>query len=78
MDSLASYASDLIEEGIIDEAKLSELQDEVTGLIKKALDLSIDDNVSPRMDIDRRSRDYRPDDVLQRFGDRMGIVSRKS
>ncbi len=51
VDSLASYARDLLEEGIIDEAKLSGLQDEVTGLVKKAMALAIDDSVSPRMDL---------------------------
>jgi len=52
VDSLASFAHDLMNEGLLDEAKLSSLQNEVTGLIKKAMTLSIDDNVSPRMNLD--------------------------
>ncbi len=52
IDSLASYAGDLMGEGILDEAKLNFLQDEITGLIKRAMTLSVDDTVSPRMNLD--------------------------
>ncbi len=51
VDSLASFANDLLGEGIIDEARLGSLQDEVTGLVIKAMTLSTDDSVSPRMNL---------------------------
>ncbi len=52
VDSLASFANDLLKEGVIDEEKLNSLQNEVTGLIKKTMELSTNDKVSPRMNLD--------------------------
>ena len=52
VDSLASFANDLLKEGVIDEEKLNSLQNEVTGLIKKTMELSTNDKLSPRMNLD--------------------------
>lgn len=50
-DSLASYASELIKEGILKESELAELQSTATSLMVKACNLSIDDKVSPLMNL---------------------------
>ncbi len=52
VDSLASFASDLLKEGVIDEEQLNGLQNEVTGLIKKTMELSTNDKLSPRMNLE--------------------------
>jgi 2-oxoisovalerate dehydrogenase E1 component len=51
VDSLASYASELLGEGIINEDQLREMQTQVTSLISKVLRLSVDDKLSPRMNL---------------------------
>ncbi len=51
VDTLASYASELMKEDLLDEGGLKEMQEKVTGLIKTVMLLAIDDNQSPRMDL---------------------------
>ncbi|MGC9341893.1 MAG: alpha-ketoacid dehydrogenase subunit alpha/beta [Bacteroidales bacterium] len=51
VDSIASFGNELVKEGILDDNKLGELKDKVTSLVTRTLKLSIDDSVSPRMDL---------------------------
>jgi 2-oxoisovalerate dehydrogenase E1 component len=51
VDSITSYASELIAEGILKEKDLQKIQAEVTGLVVKSCKLSIDDKVSPHMNL---------------------------
>ncbi len=49
VDSLSSFAADLLKENILTEDQLNEIKDSVNSLILKAFKLSTDDSVSPRM-----------------------------
>jgi 2-oxoisovalerate dehydrogenase E1 component len=50
-DSIISYGEELTKNGITTENKLQKIQDEIKTLITNTMKLSIDDNVSPRMDM---------------------------
>lgn len=51
VDSLASYAKELIGEGLLDDIKLQEMQERVRGIIKHVMLFAIDDKESPRMNL---------------------------
>jgi 2-oxoisovalerate dehydrogenase E1 component len=51
MDSIISYGKELMEAGVADQAALDQIRSETDKLIMDAYRLSIDDKVSPRMDL---------------------------
>lgn len=50
-DSILWFGRELVREGIADEAKLKQIQDEISQLIRTTLVLAIDPQVSPHMDL---------------------------
>jgi 2-oxoisovalerate dehydrogenase E1 component len=50
-DSIAWFGSELVREGVVEESTLASLQQEIKGLISRTLELSIDKEVSPHMDM---------------------------
>ena len=53
-DCIHSFAKSLVEAGVADQSKLDEIWDEIKSLIVDLLKLSIDVEISPRMDIRKR------------------------
>ena len=51
VDSIASFGNDLVKEGILSEDDLNQMKDKVIKLVKRTMQLSIDDEVSSRMDL---------------------------
>ncbi len=51
VDSIASFGNDLVKEGVLNENDLNQMKDKVMKLVKRTMQLSIDDEVSPRMDL---------------------------
>jgi 2-oxoisovalerate dehydrogenase E1 component len=51
VDSIVSFARELLDAGVADQASLDQIQTETDELIMGAFKLSIDDQVSPRMDL---------------------------
>jgi len=51
VDSIVSYGNELIEAGIADQSVLDQIKSETDDLIMGSFKLSIDDQVSPRMDL---------------------------
>jgi 2-oxoisovalerate dehydrogenase E1 component len=52
-DCISSYANDLLQTGIVKQADLKQIDEEITSLLKYAMTLAIDDEVSPRMDMEK-------------------------
>jgi len=51
VDSIKGYGESLVEAGIASEDMLDDIRQQIVGLVVKAIKLSVDDNVSPHMDI---------------------------
>jgi 2-oxoisovalerate dehydrogenase E1 component len=51
VDSIVSFGKELMDAGVADQAALDQIRDETDELIMGAFKLSIDDQVSPRMDL---------------------------
>jgi 2-oxoisovalerate dehydrogenase E1 component len=51
VDSIQAYGKDLLDAGVLDQAALDQIKKETDELIVGAFKLSIDDQVSPRMDL---------------------------
>jgi 2-oxoisovalerate dehydrogenase E1 component len=51
VDSIVSFGKELMDAGVADQAALDQIQDQTDELIMGAFKLSIDDQVSPRMDL---------------------------
>ena len=50
-DSIESYRKGLIESGIASEERLDEIVEDTAGLITHILELSVDDSISPHLDL---------------------------
>lgn len=51
VDSINGYGKELVKAGIATENQLNDIQESVISLVVKAMKLSIDDNISPHMDL---------------------------
>jgi 2-oxoisovalerate dehydrogenase E1 component len=52
-DCISSYGNDLLKTGIVNEADLKKIDEDITSLMKYSMTLAIDDKVSPRMDMEK-------------------------
>ncbi len=51
VDSITSFAADLIKEKVMTDAELAAMKENVISLVSNAMKLSINDDISPRMDL---------------------------
>ncbi len=52
-DCIASYGQELVKAGIATEDELNSINEDIKNLMKYAMELAIDDEVSPRMDLEK-------------------------
>ncbi len=50
-DSIVAFGNELVKEGVATEDELKSIKEEITNLVTKAMRLSIDDEISPRLDL---------------------------